>query len=154
MAEKVVVVGPGEAGKSTLVSRVGSQPMNLSHRGRTVAMDHGTLLRGERRAYLIGLPGQPRFAPVREALLTGAAAVVWVHPEGDLADAWTLDLLAGPLNRLPYLVLVNRRKGAGVAQRFSAPPTLPPPREVLVADLFGDAAALKLVEEAIWRLLE
>ena len=154
MTRKVVVLGPGEAGKSTLVQRIGFQPLNLSHRGRTVGMDHATFAHEGRVAQLVGVPGQPRFAPVREALSVGAVAAIWVHPEGDEADDWTLDLLSGPLRGLPYLVLVNRRAGGRPSLRFSAPASLISPREVLVADLAGDSAALGEVRAAIWRLLE
>lgn len=41
-----MVVGPGEAGKSTLIARLCPGAINLHAGGRTVALDHGTLRAG------------------------------------------------------------------------------------------------------------
>ncbi len=147
---KVVVIGAGEAGKSTLISALCPGSINLEVRGRTVAMDHGMLRRGETYLSIVGVPGQARFAGVREALFTGAAAAVWVHAAGTEADGPTAELLLPAA--LPYLVYVNllgRASGAWPA----TPAGLPPPRAVIVGDLIDPVRAeLEVLETEIWRL--
>ncbi len=147
---KVMVVGAAEAGKSTLIAALCPSSINLEIRGRTVAMDHGMLRRGEACVSIVGVPGQARFAGVREALFTGAAAVVWVHAAGAEVDLPTAELLR-PM-ALPYLVYVNlhgRRAGA-----WSMPQAeLRRPRAVIVGDLVDPMRAeLGALETEIWRL--
>lgn len=150
-AAKVIVVGPGEAGKSTLIARLVRGAVNLAVGGRTVAMDHGVLRRSGAKVSLVGVPGQPRFAPVREALAVGAVGAVWVHPAGEAADAETIALLGsrrgGPL---PYLVYVNHRAGAAPVAAFVAPPVLGPPRRIVVGNLVE--SDLGDLVESLWAL--
>ena len=147
---KVVVVGAAEAGKSTLIAVLCQGSVNLDVRGRTVAMDHGMLRRGETRLSLVGVPGQVRFAGVREALLAGAAAAVWVHAAAAEVDLPTAELLQPAA--LPYLVYVNLHGRAAGA--WPAPPIeLPPPRAVIVGDLLDPARAeLGALETEVWKL--
>lgn len=149
-AAKVIVVGPGEAGKSTLIQRLVAGAVNLATNGRTVAMDHGTMRRGSARLSLVGVPGQPRFTAVREALAVGAAGAVWVHPEGEEVDPDTVGLLGSVAGPLPYLVYVNRRAGQPGRGVFRAAQSLPPPIAILGGDLVtGDLGDLT---EAVWAL--
>ena len=62
-AAKLIVVGPGEAGKSTLIARLVDGAVNLAVGGRTVAMDHGMLRRAGARLSLVGVPGTDRGSP-------------------------------------------------------------------------------------------
>lgn len=153
-ASKIVVVGPGEAGKSTLIRLLADNAINLEVRGRTVAMDHGVLWRGERRLVLVGVPGQQRFAGVREALVRGARGALWVHPAGEAADDDTIELLAGPLAAVPYLVYVNVR--AGGEERGGFPPSrrLGPPRGVVTGSLADPGESLGEIEAMAWKLTE
>lgn len=149
-AAKVIVVGPGEAGKSTLIERLVEGAVNLATNGRTVAMDHGMMRRGSARLSLVGVPGQPRFTAVREALAVGAAGAVWVHPEGEEVDPDTVGLLGSLAAPLPYLVYVNRRAGQPGGGAFRAPRSLPPPIAILGGDLVtGDLGELT---ESVWTL--
>jgi len=152
---KVVVVGRGQAGKSTLIRALTSNAMNLAVRGRTVAMDHGLLVRGEDAVALVGLPGQARFAPVREVLVTGAQGALWVHPAGEPCDPPTVALLnSDSLRDVPYLVFVNRRETdlAGAPPDF--PPDLRPPTAILSGNLARPEPILRDLRETTWRLLE
>lgn len=150
-AAKLIVVGPGEAGKSTLIARLVEGALNLAVGGRTVSMDHGMLRRDGARLSLVGVPGQARFAAVREALAVGAAGAIWVHPAGEAADAGTAALLAasGPAP-LPYLVYVNHRDGEPVRGAFEAPAPLLPPLRLFAGDLVG--SDLGELIEAVWTL--
>jgi signal recognition particle receptor subunit beta len=149
----VVVVGPGEGGKSTLIRRLaGDGAMNLEVSGRTVAMDHGVLRHGDTEITLIGVPGQPRFAAVREALVIGARAAIWLHPAGQAPDAATVSLLqSAELCDRPYLVFVNTRDGS--APTFIPVPSLKPPRGILCGNLIDSRADLEPLHEALADLL-
>lgn len=150
-AAKLIVVGPGEAGKSTLISRLVEGAVNLAVGGRTVAMDHGLLRRAGARLSLVGVPGQPRFAAVREALSVGAAGAIWVHPAGEEPDGETVALLGATSPApLPYIVYVNHRAGGAVRGGFEAPPPLAPPQGVFVGDLVG--SDLGELIESVWAL--
>lgn len=147
---KVVVVGPGEGGKSTLIRRlVGERALNLEVAGRTVAMDHGVLRHRDTEIMLIGVPGQARFAAVREALVTGARAAIWLHPSGHVPDRPTAALLASePLASLPYLVFVNRRDSK--PPQFTPIQFLRPPKRTLCGNLMDSRTNLEpLLDELV-----
>jgi len=149
---KVVVVGRGEAGKSTLIRKLAPHSMNLEVEGRTIALDHGMLGRNGARISLVGVPGQPRFAAVREALMVGALAAVWVHPQGEIPDRETAQLLAGSLpGALPYIVYVNQR-GELPPKPFRTPSFVPEPRQVLFGDLSSPEDNLEKLEGLLWDL--
>jgi len=151
---KVVVVGPGEAGKSTLIRLVTERSLNLEVRGRTVAMDHGLLTRGADSLSLVGLPGQDRFRPVQETLIAGARGAVWVHPAGLPPAPGTEELvLLMAAARVPYLVYVNRRDGEPLSG-WCRPPRLPPERAVLEGNLLAAGPGLEELKEALWALVE
>lgn len=152
---KIVVVGPGEAGKSTLVALLCRNAVNLEVGGRTVALDHGTATRGALRLTLVGMPGQARFAPVRESLLAGAKAAIWVHPAGERPDAATVELLGrSELWWRPLLVVVNLRPDSAPCPLFEAPPTLPPPQRILSLDLGRSKLPEPTLVDAVWSLVE
>lgn len=151
---KVVVVGPGEAGKSTLIRALSDSAVNLAVRGRTVAMDHATLARGGRVLSLVGVPGQDRFAPVREALVAHAAIAVWVHPAGELPDPGTVGLVSELSTRgVPYVVFVNQRAGSSVRDGFSAPVRLAPPHAIVHGNLSKQDGGVTELETLIWKLI-
>lgn len=151
---KIVVVGPGEAGKSTLIAALARRPMNLEVRGRTVAMDHGMIERGGSAISIVGVPGQARFAVVREVLARGAHGAVWVHPAGEVPDPTTVELLVGLASEgVPYLVFVNEREGAPPSDPFTVPRALPPARAVLRGNLLTAHHLLARLQEEAWKLI-
>ncbi len=149
---KVLVLGVGEAGKSTLVAALCERPLNLAVGGRTVAMDHGMLRRGNRALSLVGLPGQKRFAGVREALLTGAAGAVWVVRPASGADPESASLLTRL--RLPYFVFVNYRDGESAGPPFRTPAGLTDPAAVLAGNLGRPTTeTLQRLQAALWETI-
>lgn len=151
---KVVVVGRGEAGKSTLIAALAGNAMNLEVRGRTVAMDHGTLVWGGHTVSLVGVPGQRRFAPVREFLVAGADAAVWVHPAGERPDQETLALIQTlSIDGVPYVVFVNKRADSPRSNGFVVPADRPRPCAIVHGDLSAPGASLEELRAAIWELL-
>lgn len=150
----IVILGPAEAGKSTLIRLLGDGAINLEHRGRTVGMDHAILRDGDREAMLLGVPGQERFSAVREILTGMSSAAVWVRPPSGEADAVTADLLASIPRPMPYLVFVNQRDGGGGHGNLAPVPALvDPPRDVVVGNLLGDLSARERLRTAMWRLV-
>jgi signal recognition particle receptor subunit beta len=149
---KVVVVGPAEAGKSTLIRLLAEKAMNLEHRGRTVAMDHAVLRREGGVLCLVGVPGQHVFGAVREALATRSLGLVWVHPQGEPVDAVTVDLVRAGAPA-PYLVVVNRRQAGGDGGDFEPPRSLPAPHGVIFCDLVKQPETRFSIEDAIWRMV-
>jgi signal recognition particle receptor subunit beta len=152
---KVLVVGAGEAGKSTLIRALVPEAVNLSVNGRTVAMDHATLRRGSSSLSLVGVPGQQRFAPVREVLTAGTWCVVWVHRAGQAPDLDTAHLVMDlARHHVPFLVFVNRH-GADIARSgWTLPPGLPPPRGVFAGDPVARPDGLEPLCEGLWRMVD
>jgi signal recognition particle receptor subunit beta len=151
---KVVVLGPAEAGKSTLIQALTRSPVNLAVRGRTVAMDHGMLERDGVSLSIVGVPGQERFAPVRTSLIEGAHVAIWVHPAGEQVDpttAATVTELAAL--GVPHMVVLNEREGSASAEGWNPDAGLPQPRAVVRGDVTRSREAVGAVKEALWKLV-
>lgn len=105
---KVLVLGPGEAGKSTLVARLCTNAVNLEVNGRTVALDHGTREYQGLTFHFFGVPGQQRFAPVQEALLAGASVALVVMPSHGTLDPLSIQWCAQlSKKRVPLIGVYN-----------------------------------------------
>lgn len=122
---KVVVFGPGEAGKSTLIARLCGDAMNLHVGGRTVALDHGTFQAEGVCLHFFGVPGQPRFAEVQETLVRGAHVGVVVVSAGQEVDPltrrWSERLAAAGV---PLLLVLNLVDGVRPGVREALLPPL------------------------------
>lgn len=152
---KVLVVGAGEAGKSTLIKALVPGAMNIEVDGRTVAMDHAVLARGQDMLSLIGVPGQERFAPVRQVLATGAACAVWVHRAGQPVDSSTRDLVSSIAGRgIPYVVFVNREDSLADEDGWLGAVDFHPPEAVVVGNLFNPGTSLDELQREIWRSID
>lgn len=152
---KVLVVGAGEAGKSTLIQALVPEAVNLSVNGRTVAMDHATLRRGRSSLSLVGVPGQRRFAPVRDVLVTGTRCVVWVHQAGLAPDPDTVQLVAELARHdVPFFVFVNRRESDADGDGWQLPAGLPPPRGVFAGNPVDRPEGLAPLCEGLWRVVD
>lgn len=151
---KVLVAGAGEAGKSTLIQALVPDAMNLEVRGRTIAMDHATLVCGGDRYSIVGVPGQERFGTVREVLAEGANGVIWVHRAGCATDPETTALLRGLTDRdVPYLVLINHTNGGNGRHGWSLPVGLPGPETIIECDLWKPEGVLSRLREEIRKLI-
>ncbi|HRC84536.1 MAG TPA: hypothetical protein PK413_02880 [Thermoanaerobaculia bacterium] len=151
---KVLVVGPAEAGKSTLIRTLCARSMNLAVGGRTVALDQAMLYQGGDSLLVVGVPGQPRFAPVREALAQGTSALVWVHPPGSAPDPSTVELLRfEPLCDIPYVVFVNHKGVPTKSQPFRQPSSLPAPQKVFEGCFEPRGPILDDLESILWELV-
>lgn len=75
---KIVVTGPYNAGKSTLVKGISTASVSVDRMGTTVALDHGYLDYKGFTADLYGTPGQECFDPILSYLADEAVAVILV----------------------------------------------------------------------------
>jgi len=87
---KLVITGPVNAGKTTLISHISNTPVITTDevatdhvaaikKFTTVAMDHGILyVDDELELHLFGTPGQRRFNFMWDVLATGASGVVFL----------------------------------------------------------------------------
>lgn len=152
---KVLVVGAAEAGKSTLINALAPDALNLEINGRTVAMDHGMLSRNGNKLSLVGVPGQRRFAPVREVLATGAVCAVWVHRAGNPVDPATASLISQIASTgVPYVVFVNRDDHSVQHDGWQTPVECGEPAAVIAGNPTREDGSLAILEERVWRLLE
>jgi len=70
--KKIVIFGKGEAGKSTFLSTIIPDAININHRGRTIALDFGTYRHNGKVFHFYGTPGQARFDCLRDILAINA----------------------------------------------------------------------------------
>ncbi|MFW9993821.1 MAG: ATP/GTP-binding protein [Candidatus Odinarchaeota archaeon] len=77
---KIVVLGPYNSGKSTLVNKIcrGSSMSIEAPTGTTIALDHGTIDVFGITIYLFGTPGLERFEILRKILTQGADGCIMV----------------------------------------------------------------------------
>lgn len=149
---KVLVVGAGEAGKSTIIGLLSSTAVNLQVGGRTVAMDHATLVRNGERLSLVGVPGQHRFAPVREVLSAGARAALWVHRVGTQTDSPTADLVRHLVRRGATYAVLENDDGSSDGHGWVNPPDLRPPSDLLRCNVLASPEARERIAGVLWDL--
>jgi signal recognition particle receptor subunit beta len=152
---KVLVVGAAEAGKSTLIKSLAPEAINLEVDGRTIAMDHGMLRRAECSLSLVGVPGQRRFAPVREILATGAVCAVWVHRPGEPVDAATSRLVSEiGATGVPYVVFVNQDDHSVHSDGWRTPSECREPAAVVVGNATRRDGRLADLENEVWSFFD
>lgn len=75
---KILVTGPYQAGKTSLVRALSTTSISAEHLGTTVALDHGYLNYKGYAADIYGTPGQEIFDPLLEYIAENAVAVILV----------------------------------------------------------------------------
>jgi len=120
---KLVVAGPVNAGKSTLIRSVSDIPVLCTNEMATddvaelktyttVAMDHGLFYAGENREiHLYGTPGQRRFDFMWEILAVGADGIVLLVDGSDPASVNEISYILDHFNQQcarPVIVGVSR----------------------------------------------
>ena len=150
---KVMIVGAAEAGKSTLIAALCPDAVNLEVRGRTVGFDHGTLRRGDDKVSIVGVPGQKRFAAVRESLSEGVLMAVWVHRAGERYCRETAAMM-GQL-AVPFVLFVNHHGTTGPARASETDEIQRQPSAVLWGDLHHPRPGLlQDIEDALWKVAQ
>ena len=131
---KLVVAGPVNAGKSTLIRSVSDVPVLCTNElatddvavlkdYTTVAMDHGLFYPdGNREIHLYGTPGQRRFDFMWDILAEGAAGIVLLVDGSDPESVNELGYIRGHFDRqcaLPVIVGVSRHDAVAASHTDS-----------------------------------
>src|SRR5439155_975258 len=106
---RILVTGPFNAGKSTVVKAVSEKSISIDRMGTTVAFDYGNVNITGIEAEIFGTPGQERFEFIFKIFAREVSGVLLVvdasHPD-ELARARQMLDLVGP--RIPYVILANK----------------------------------------------
>src|SRR6266705_2100285 len=106
---RILVTGPFNAGKSTVVKAVSEKSISIDRMGTTVAFDYGNVNITGIDAEIFGTPGQERFEFIFKIFAREVSGVLLVvdasHPD-ELSRARQMLDLVGP--RIPYVVLANK----------------------------------------------
>jgi len=112
---KVLITGPHQSGKSTIVKAMSASAVSADSMGTTVAMDHGYLDYKGFACDLYGTPGQELFDPILYYLAEEAVAVILVI-DATAVDTFkrarTMMQLTNALD-LPLVVAANHYDGEG-----------------------------------------
>ncbi len=106
---RILVTGPFNAGKSTVVKALAEKSISIDRMGTTVAFDYGNVNITGIEAEIFGTPGQERFEFIFKIFAREVSGVLLVvdasHPD-ELARARQMLDLVGP--RIPYVILANK----------------------------------------------
>jgi hypothetical protein len=106
---RILVTGPPDAGKSTVVRALCGNSVSVDKMGTTVAFDYGNLDMGDLEAEVVGTPGQERFEflfSIFAREVSGVLMVVDRTRREDLERARQILKLAG--KETPVVVLANK----------------------------------------------
>lgn len=146
---KILVTGPFNAGKSTVVQNMSENAVSVDRLGTTVSLDHGKVEQDGLKADLFGTPGQERFDWALDFLgesMFGCFIVVDARsPDFDRADEMRHRLRS---KGIPTVVLANfqNKEGAMPAEKIEEEVDMP---TVGVDALHGDG-----LDEALESLFE
>ncbi len=106
---RILVTGPFNAGKSTVVRSLAQNAISIDWKGTTVAFDYGNVNLSGIEAEVFGTPGQERFEFIFKIFAREVSGVLLVvdatRPE-EFGRAKQMLNLIGP--RIPYVVLGNK----------------------------------------------
>jgi hypothetical protein len=129
---RILVTGPFNAGKSTVVRALSERSISIDRMGTTVAFDYGSVNITGIEAEIFGTPGQERFEFIFKIFAREVSGVLLVldatRPE-DLDRAKQMLDLVGP--KIPYVVLANKSDLPGalapeeIARRMDLPEDVP-----------------------------
>jgi small GTP-binding protein len=106
---RIMVTGPFNAGKSTVVRSLCEKSISIDRMGTTVAFDYGNVNITGIEAEIFGTPGQERFEFIFKIFareVSGVLLVVDASRPEDFERARHMLELIGP--RIPYVVLANK----------------------------------------------
>ena len=106
---KILVTGPFNAGKSTVVRSLSKRSISVDRMGTTVAFDYGNVNVMGIEAEVFGTPGQERFEFIFKIFareVSGILLVVDASRPEDFDRAKHMLELVGP--RIPFVVLANK----------------------------------------------
>jgi small GTP-binding protein len=155
---KIVVTGPFNAGKSSLVHAISDTAVSADHSGTTVAMDHGRATIDGLTADLFGTPGQSRFDPILKVVAGQAVGVILVvdstQPDSFARARDMLDLTWR--QGLPAVVAASKQDLPGALSPPEVERLLAPPPHVRVIGCRGNdrASGREVLRALIEQILE
>ncbi len=145
---KVVVLGPGSAGKTTFVHTLSDSALSVERMGTTVAMDRGTVTLDGVKVEVFGTPGQARFDPLLPTLASQAVgAILMVDATQPETFARAKDMLQKVWKRgLRAVIALNKSDLPGALTPAQARHRLtPPPGVEVLACTATDADSARAV---------
>lgn len=107
---KIVVLGPYNAGKTTLIHALAEDAVSVERAGTTVALDHGTLDYKGFFIELFGTPGQPQFEPILDMMMNGAVGFILVVDSADTSSfGRAKELFDKCRGKAPIVVAANKQ---------------------------------------------
>lgn len=108
---KIIVTGPYNTGKSTLVHALSTRAVSVDRLATTIALDHGHIDHKDFSVDIFGTPGQERFDPILK-LLGGEAMGLLLIVDSTKPDEFhraktMLDMTLG--HGLPFIILANKQ---------------------------------------------
>lgn len=153
---RILVTGPFNAGKSSIVRVLSRTSVSIDRMGTTIAFDYGNVDLLGLEAEIVGTPGQERFEFVFKILAREVSGVLLVvdatRPE-DFARARQMVDLVGP--GVPYVVLANKSDLSGalppaaVREAMKLPPEVPVVATSAVTGLGVREALLELANNIV-----
>jgi len=152
---RILVTGPFNAGKSTVVRALSEKSISIDRMGTTVAFDYGNVNITGIEAEIFGTPGQERFEFIFKIFAREVSGILLVvdasHPD-ELPRARQMLDLVGP--RIPYVILANKSDLPSaippeeIAHRMGLPDDVPVIRTV-ATESKGVRDALLILAEMI-----
>jgi small GTP-binding protein len=152
---RILVTGPFNAGKSTIVRALSEKSVSIDRMGTTVAFDYGNVNVTGIEAEIFGTPGQERFEFIFKIFAREVSGVLLVidatRPEELPRAKQMLDLVG---TRIPYVVLANKSDLPGalaasdISRRMDLPEDVPVVPTVATEDR-GVRDALLILAEMI-----
>lgn len=130
---KILVTGPFDAGKSTLVHSLSTRAVSVDRLGTTIALDHGHIDHKGFSADIFGTPGQERFDPIIKMISGEAMGIFLVvdstAPKDFVRAKQMLEITKG--YGLPYVIIANKQDIPGampvddIRSHFNIPEDVP-----------------------------
>ncbi len=154
---KVVVTGPGDAGKSTFVHAVCDHAVSAERMGATVALDRGTIDRQGLHVDVFGTPGQERFDPMVAPIIANAVGVILMV---DATQPASFERASYMLQRcwrqgIQVIVAANKQdlEGAMDPQAVRQRLDVPPGADVLACTATDVRSASAVIDALLDRIL-
>ncbi|MCK4928797.1 MAG: GTP-binding protein [Methanosarcinales archaeon] len=130
---KILVTGPFNAGKSSLIHSLSTRAVSVDRLGTTIALDHGHIDHQGFSADIFGTPGQERFDPIIK-MISGEAMGIFLVVDSTLPKDFVrakqmLDITKG--YGLPYIIVANKQDLPGalsvdeIRRHFNIPEDVP-----------------------------
>ncbi|MGB1587105.1 MAG: GTP-binding protein [Thermoplasmatota archaeon] len=155
---KLVVTGPGDAGKSTFIRSLCPKAVSAERNGTTVAGDRGTTTIRGVEVELFGTPGQKRFDKLLPTLIGQAMGVLFLVDASDRDDfqraAQMLQLVRKTGRHIVVVANKMDRDGATEPERLAAALDLTDDTPVVACTATDPDAARQALDAMIDDLLQ